>query len=152
MVRKSVKGSMTVEASVVLPILVYILLLIVYLSFYVYSRYALSLDAYISVFRGSRSNLLTENTYETVDNTMEDLTKEPLPGLGGIRYEIESGIWKNAIEVKSSIRIPFAQSVINRIYPVRINIYAERTEPALFLRNCRKIEKLLSAKQPAGQT
>lgn len=141
MLQKSVKGSVTIEASVVLPLLIYSLLLIVYLSFYMYSRYALSLDAYSSVFRGSRSNLLTENAYETVDNAMGDFIKEPLPGLGGIRYEIESGMWKNVIEVKSSIRIPFAQSVINRIYPVHIRISAERTEPALFLRSCRKIER-----------
>lgn len=141
MMRKELKGSVTVEASVVLPMIVYILLLVVYLAFYQYSNYALAADGYVSAFRGSRANLLAGNSDQTVCAAMEQFMKEPLPGVGGVSYETKSGMWRNEITIKGSIRIPFAQSVIAGKYPISMNVYAQRTEPALFLRNCRKIEE-----------
>ena len=137
------KGSFTIEAAIVLPLIVYVLLLVIYIGFYVYSSYALTLDAYISVFRGSRANLQKENAHQVTEETMKTALQEELPAMGNIAYDIQSDTWKNSITVKGMRKIPFMQSVISRWIPLHISRYAERTEPVFFLRNCRKLKAVL---------
>lgn len=141
-IKRELKGSFTVEAAIVLPIILYVLLLIVYGAFYAYSSYTLSLNAYISVFRGSRTNLLKENAYQTTEESMKIFIQKELPAVTGIQYEIQSNLQRNDIEVEAKIQIPFMQSIMQAVWPVRISRYAKRTDPVFFLRNCRKVETL----------
>lgn len=144
---KGLRGSFTVEAAIVLPMIVYVLLLIVYGAFYLYSSYTLSLHAYISVFRGSRANLLQRNAYQITEQSMQTFVQEELPAVTKIRYETAADMWDNEIEVSAEMRIPFAQSVIQKLFAMKINRYAERTDPMFFLRNCRKIKALYTERQ-----
>lgn len=142
-----IKGSFTIEAAIVLPIIIYVLLLIVYGAFYAYSSYTLSLNAYISVFRGSRANLLKENAYHITEEAMKSFVQKELPAATNIQYEIQSDLQRNDIEVKAKIRIPFMQPLMQSIWPVYINRYAKRTDPVFFLRNCRSMEALYRERQ-----
>lgn len=146
-IAKGMKGSFTIEASVILPLIVYILLLVVYLSFYLYSSYVLSLDAYMSVFRGSRADMLCDNAYQVTEKAMQTFLTEQLPAVGDIEYNIQSTMWKTRMEVQGKVKIPFLQTVWNHIFPLYIVRYAERTEPVFFLRNCRKIQAGLTERQ-----
>lgn len=51
---KAFKGYMTLEASLVMPMVICVLVLIIYFSFYLYGRCVLSQDVYILAFRASQ--------------------------------------------------------------------------------------------------
>ncbi len=136
------KGSFTIEAAVVLPVVLYVLLLVVYSALYLYSSYTLSLGAYISAFRGSRANLLKEDGCQAAARTMQGLTSEKLPAVENVQYMAEGNLWKNSVEAKTKIQIPFMQPILQKRFAVQIKRESGRIDPAFFLRNCRKVKAL----------
>ena len=137
--KDGLSGSFTVEAAIVLPIVIYILLLVVYISFYLYSNYALALHAYISAFRGSRSSV-AEAGYAVTEESMQFFLQEELPAVGEIKHNIYTSMWKTQVEIKGKSRIPFWERWIERFAPIHISSYAQRIEPVSFIRNCRRLE------------
>ncbi len=49
------KGYMTLEASLVMPVVICVIVLIIYFTYYLYGRCMLSQDTYILAFRATRT-------------------------------------------------------------------------------------------------
>ncbi len=54
--KRKVNGYLTVEASMIMPLVIFLMALLIYLTFFLYNRCVLSQDAYILAFRGSISD------------------------------------------------------------------------------------------------
>ncbi len=64
---KKAEGYFTVEASLVMPLVIFLIGFIFYLTFYLYNRCAIAQDTYVLAFRGSLcSNLCCEKSPEEV--------------------------------------------------------------------------------------
>lgn len=64
---KKVKGYFTVEASLVMPLVIFLIGFVFYLTFYLYNRCVIAQDTYVLAFRGSLcSNFCCEKNPEEV--------------------------------------------------------------------------------------
>lgn len=63
---KSLNGYFSVEASLVLPVVLFLYLLIVIAGIYLYDRCVISQDSYLLVFRGSRFTGASKNYGEII--------------------------------------------------------------------------------------
>lgn len=66
------KGYMTVEASLVMPIVLMLCFLILLTAFFLYNRCAVSQDLYLLSFRGSRLTYAEENYGEVIYSIAKD--------------------------------------------------------------------------------
>lgn len=73
--RKSLKGYMTVEASYVMPIVIFLYLLIIFCGFFLYNRCVMSQNNYLLALRGSRFTNAGNNYGEVVYGDRKE--KEP---------------------------------------------------------------------------
>lgn len=70
--RKSLKGYMTVEASYVMPIVIFLYLLIILCGFFLYNRCVMSQNNYLLALRGSRFTEAGNNYGEVVYGDMNE--------------------------------------------------------------------------------
>ncbi len=72
---KGFRGYLTVEASFVMPIVIWIYLLVILCGFYLYNRCVMSQNDYLLAFRGSRFTDARENYGEVIYGDAKE--KEP---------------------------------------------------------------------------
>ena len=134
------KASFTIEASFILPLIVYLVWNIVYLSFFLYNRSILLQGSYCTALR-------TERLYGTEDENREEAeakyrlaVKEKIAG-GAIAEEKQ--VTKNEVTVlsKLDIRAPGEQFFWSNWHGEERQT-AEKFQPVTFIRNCRKTENI----------
>lgn len=146
------KGSFTIEASIIIPIIIMITVMIIYVSFFLYNRCIISQKSYIVAFRGSM--------YE------EGFTDPVLDRIGFIKREKESLYGNKLIAIKSFqtkcdvqdksiavhteayIKVPFSlllkrQGFYNG-WIIKEQKKARIIKEIDFIRNCRKLEKIIT--------
>lgn len=69
---KKVKGYLTVEASFVMPIVLFLYLLVILLAFFLYNRCVISQDLYLLALRGSRFTDRSSLYGEVIYGEMEE--------------------------------------------------------------------------------
>ncbi|MGN0377113.1 MAG: TadE family protein [Suilimivivens sp.] len=85
---RCLKGYLTVEASFIMPWVVFLYLLIILCGFYLYDRCVISQDNYLLAFRGSRFTDAGENYGEVIYGDMRE--KEPDTGYIEDRLEYKA--------------------------------------------------------------
>lgn len=74
MLNKKVNGYMTVEASFVMPVVLFLYLLVILLAFFLYNRCVISQDLYLLALRGSRFTDRSSFYGEVIYGEMEEKT------------------------------------------------------------------------------
>lgn len=82
------KGSYTVEASFLLPMILSVIVVLIYLSFYIHDRSVLSSAAYQASLRGSQL-ISGENVMETVTQSAHQLIQNRLLGTSEVAADIQ---------------------------------------------------------------
>lgn len=137
-VSKLKRGSSTVEAAYLIPMLVMLTALLIYLSFFLYNRLILTEAAYISVLRGSRPEYKTaKECYRKTEESLNDLLSGKL--LAQKEYEKKAEVTGTKVEVTLRIKqkLPFWKSQPE--YHVKKS--AARLNPYEFIRECRRFLK-----------
>lgn len=85
--RKVLKGSYTIEASFLLPMILTVIVVIIYLGFYLHDRAVLNCAAYTSALRGSQM-INGEDIYSEVEKCTHKLIENRLIGTDEPQVEI----------------------------------------------------------------
>ncbi len=141
------KGSYTVEASFLLPMILTVIVLIIYLAFFLHDRQVLYSAAYTSALRGSQL-INGEDIYSQVEKSAGELIKNRLIGTGGLRTDIEINSDRITVAYDGSMRIP-AGALLCRylnggkeVLDVRAKAESKCVNPAGFIRKCRIVENM----------
>lgn len=145
------RGSATVEAAVIVPIIFVILWLVIYMGLYLYDRNVVYFDAYLSAFRAAElTETDNEEAYSEAAAQMEQAIEGQLIALPEITQEI-TVTWKGVqITYSGEVVVPVMQNGLLfeewGSYAFAGEAHAERHRPVTFIRRCRALEKLAEQK------
>lgn len=141
--RKLLQAYFTLEASLLLPFVLGIILMIVYLWFFQYDRCLLEQDMGALALRGSASVLEEKETrMRWLEGQEKKREKEKYVGWeeGNVEMKLE----KNILKVEGSGRVRFPFSGMNfwreaTVWEAEAAYENRITSPVLFVRTCRKL-------------
>ena len=149
------KGSYTVEASFLMPMILTVIVLIIYLAFFLHDRALLQSAAYTSCLRGSQMTE-GEDVYAQVEKSSRELIRNRLLATGSVETDIEIGSDRISVSYRGMLKIPAGTLLSRLIAPGRENIQvcadatADCFNPVGFVRKCRILESWGSALGNAG--
>lgn len=103
--KRWLKGSYTVEASFLLPMILSVIVLIIYLSFYLHDRAVLSSAAYTAALRGSQMRA-GDNVAGDVSAQAQELIRNRLLGTSDVETDVECNSGSIVVSYGGTIRIP----------------------------------------------
>ena len=144
---KKIKGSSTIEASLIMPIILTILFLVIYLSLFLYARAGSVRLGYIAVLRASQLETETKSTREAFARKEFIKLKEE-NYLGNILCEGKVSTNEDIIEIYVETTEKLSNVIFvggsmygDKFYDVSTFV-AKTNHPVTFIRKCRKIQKL----------
>lgn len=141
------QGYFSVEAALIMPIVLYSLIFVIYIGFFQYNRCLLLQDSYRMLLRGEQ--IKKDNNDEVCAELKRQdarwyYDKYMLSNFGGKTIEVSYNQIRIAQEM--SINIPFSMLqdwTKGKQWKTDIDIAVSRMRPVETIRNCRKVEALL---------
>lgn len=141
------KASTTIEASIILPMICFLIVFLFYLCFYLYNRAELSKDAYACALRGAQKETLeNKEIYKHTKEQSIDLLRERELNIASYKEKIS--VDKNMVTVTYNMvqKVPFAGSIGlltgQEAWNFTVAKSAKRLHPVSFIRSCKKIKNL----------
>lgn len=146
------KGSATVELSILMPMICVLLMVLMYLGFYLYDRTVLYADAYLAALSGVEDPALdNEEAYREAAEVLAMQMEKQLIALPEPQTEI--CVTYDGIEVTftGNVEVPILgeNSFFSEwdVFAVSGAVSASRHRPVTFIRQCRKLEKLVEDRE-----
>lgn len=157
------KGSSTIEAALIVPMILTVIFMLLYLTLFLYTKAEFTRNAYISVLRGSQAETQNQKArVKTAENMFKKLAAESYVGNGDYKQKIVTEGEKVKITIEVSHGLPrsiFMEKGLQRnAFACRMTFYAKTNHPAEFIRKCRNVKaaaakvKKGTAKTPTGDS
>jgi len=140
MFHKEKRAYMSMEAAMIMPMLIVVLVFILYIGFYFYDVCATSQFAYIAALRAGQQKEFTVEELEQYGKIqLIELLDNRLVAVDVWQEKIRVTARKIGVEVLAEIQMPFSNFISEKMGLWKININAEiiRTDPIKFIRNMR---------------
>lgn len=124
--RKEIKGSMTIEAAVIVPLILWVFMLIVLMLFYSHDKNVISVIAHETVVKASGDEAMTAEEIETY---FQKRLNGKLLLFSWVDTEIKS----------EKEEICFGGTARRHRMALKIDMKMKRTEPEKMIRNIRRI-------------
>ena len=143
---KKFNGSSTIEASLIMPVILTVLFLLIYLSLFLYARAGSVRLGYVAVLRASQMETESKKTRETLANKeFLNLKEENYLGSTVCQRKVSTTGDTISICVETNQGLPNAIFVGGRMYEDAFydasTFVAKTYHPVDFIRKCRKIQK-----------
>ncbi len=143
--RKSVmKGSFTIEAAFLFPLILTVIVMIIYAAFFLHDRSVLNAAAYQAALRGSIIRTGDAEAKVTADKAANEIIKKSIIGMTELSHNIYIDQDKIIVTYSGKLLVPAGTVFMNIKGSDSMNIavksYAKRKDPVLFVRECRIIE------------
>lgn len=147
MMKKTEKGSATVELSILMPMICTLILLLLYLGLYLYNRTVLYGAAYLAAYRSVfKANAANEDAYLVADRELQEQMDRQLVVMNGIQTDITVTYDEVLVSYEGRMEVPFIDEHSPfhdwGLFYVQEEVSAKRHKPVTFIRQCRKLEKL----------
>ncbi|MBQ9135937.1 MAG: pilus assembly protein [Lachnospiraceae bacterium] len=139
--RLSPEGYMTVEATLIMPIVLYVCIFIIYSGFFLYDRCVMKMDAYRAVLRAS-------SIYRQDSQAVYNMAWDTLDNLTGEKYIATDHQYEVAVQGKVQVRIcgqvemPFGgieEMTGVSVWSIEETAESDCISPVLFIRTCRRL-------------
>lgn len=131
---------MTVEASIIMPMIVIVLVFILYIGFYLYDVCVAGQFAYIAALRTSQQKELTMEELEAYGKKqLEELVTDRLVVTDTRQEKIKVTVRKIEVEISTMIQMPFSNFISEKmgLWKIRGNGEVVRTDPVKYIRSVR---------------
>ncbi|MCM1087962.1 MAG: pilus assembly protein [Muribaculaceae bacterium] len=145
MYKKTVKGYMTIEAAFIVPWVIFLIVFLIYVSFYFYDKCVLFQDAYTVCFRGSIQKE-EGSAAAYVQNHLSEQFGRKYFGVGSVYGEVERSGKSLKVSGRCSIKIPFRvfkDGKGNGEWEIQTEAKAQIINPTKVIRRCRMAENLV---------
>ena len=142
MFKKEKSAYMTVEASLVIPLIFGGIIFVLYIGFYLYNFVTVRQVAYIAALRGSQMKEASSSEIENfVEKQVDELLLGQILAKESIKKEVEVFTGSIKVKIYTSVKIPFAGllSITDNFWEIRGESRVNRTEPIEIIRGVRKI-------------
>lgn len=139
---KKLNGSYSIEAGLLMPFIIFIIVSIIYLTFFLYDECLMQQTAYLAGLRTSYSQGSEE---DYVQEALEYGKKRQEELLAAEGVDIRASAERNKIILRCEGRVatPFGGRFFKNAWSFKVEQRAERSRPVQLIRNCRKIESML---------
>lgn len=139
-------GSSTIEASLIMPLILTVLFLIIYLTLFLYGKAQLTRNAYAAVLRASQAEMETAQKRAAIaKKEFETLQNESyLTGIdASMDIQIKGDTVIIYVDYCHNIDSPvfIEKSLSRRAFAGSMEYKAKTNHPASFIWNCRRIEE-----------
>lgn len=142
MISAAENGYLTVEASLIMPIVLYVCIFVIYTGFFMYDRCLMRQDAYRAALMGSsiyRDN--NQNVYNTAYDAMSGFVEEKYIAA---EYKYEMTVQSTVkVLIEGSIQMPFggiAEFIGAEKWQIQETGESKCINPVIFIRTCRGLE------------
>lgn len=147
MMKKTAKGSATVELSILMPMICMLIWLLLYLGLYLYNRTVLYGAAYLAAYRSAyKADAANEDAYLIADRELQEQMDHQLVVMNGIQTDITVTYDEVLVSYEGGMEVPFLDehSPFHEwgLFRVQEEVSAKRHKPVTFIRQCRKLERL----------
>ncbi len=135
---------MTVEAALIMPIVLFVLVFVIYSGFAMYDRCVMEEDAVIAVLRGS--NLFRSTSEEIADHIQEECIRpegEEVMMLDDFQGRVRADLLKVEVTMEASVTVPFRGLLDDGgdpFWKIEVKAEAPRYHPGRFLRLIKSVE------------
>ena len=137
----------TVEASLILPMVMLVTVMMIFLAFYSYDRCILEHSAYEAALRGTGIHQTAEEAEEQVRSAAGRLVDGKLFAIHDLNYDIEVDAGKVTVNYHCVVNMPFmtwlGEYVSGADMTLNISGSAVRFRPARIIRDCRILNRLI---------
>lgn len=149
MKNKKINGYFTIEAALLMPVFLCVTVLLCYLAFYMCNRVVLLRDTYVTGLRGSLRQEMTNKEVAAYALQQSEGLAEKYYAVSQMNRKVQVNGKEIVVEIECEMQIPFDvfiwmdRGVVNREWKIKEKKIIDRTNPAAFIRTCRKIEKVM---------
>lgn len=140
MFRKEKRGYMTIEATMIMPLIIVGIVFIIYVGFYLYDVSVIRQISYVAALRASRQTDFTSAQMEQyAKNQLKELIDKRLLAVETWRDEIKVNSRTVRISVSAAVQMPFSGFISEKLDLWRIESEAEvtRINPVKYIRTLR---------------
>lgn len=141
-------GYMTLEASFLVTWVIFLMVFLIYLSFYLYDRCVLFQDAYAVCFRGSIQK--EEEPLNYVNAHMDKQFGKKYFGVGKVDMSVEQSGGEISVFAACKVKIPFHHFVTlaeRNEWQIQTEAKAQILNPTKIIRKCRMVGNVLERLQ-----
>lgn len=142
MFKKEEKAYMTIEASLILPLIIGGIIFVLYLGIFLYNSCTIKQTANIAALRGSQMKNMSQKEMETyVEKQIDELLFQQILARENIKKEIDISMGKVTVKMGTDVKMPFADLLSEKIgfWKIKGEGYANRVDPIEIIRGVRKI-------------
>lgn len=141
------KGSYTVEASLLFPFILSVIVFIMYMSFFLHDRCVMNQSAYQAALRASRVKTGDNKVMSTAERAAGELMEKTVLATTGVTHSIDISGSEIKVRYEGTLKIP-AGTLFMNIYgsdgiKVEGSGSAKRKDPIKFIRQCRIVENMI---------
>ena len=144
MCKGSKNAYMTVEASMIFPIIFGGILFTVYLGLYLYNVGVIKQVSYIAALRGSQLTQASSKQIELyVEEELEKLIKDKILGTGEIEKDIRISVNKIKVKIEMKMTVPFMEGIPwgKELWNIKSEVKVNRINPVDIIRGVRRINE-----------
>ena len=135
---RKLKGSYTVEASLLFPFILTVLVLIIYLSFFIHDRQLMQAAAYTSALRGSQIIDNRQDVFTKVEESSKEILENRLLAVRNQTTDIQITGQKISVTIEGAVMIPVGTRLIKAMgkdnIPIKVTSTAKRIDDVKFIR------------------
>lgn len=151
MAASSMKGSYTIEAAVIVPLCVWVIVIIISCAFYEYDSCSMWQKSYVAALRGEVQGLVYADQQQIAQESMRRYSREEIWWMEEIQCEAEAD-WKGVrTRMQGRLRVPVDGSLFQTLWQAKIKSSVDRLKPVGFIRACNKAESLRKWLQAGGE-
>lgn len=144
MCKNTKKAYITIEASMVFPLVLGGIIFIIYLGFYLYNASVIKQVSYIAALRGSQLRERSSEQIKTyIEEQLQQLSEEKLLTGREIKQEIAVSFYEIKVKVKMDMTPWFLRGVpyMDKIWEIKKEAKVSRINPVDIIRGVRKINE-----------
>lgn len=104
----SVRGSLTLEAAMIMPVIVFVQVLCIYMSVYVYNSLLISQVSYLACLRAVQTKEENNEVLAAeVEREIANLLQDELIFMKDLQWDIQVSLFTVSLDIRASMEFPF---------------------------------------------
>ena len=141
------EGSYTVEASLLFPFILSVIVFIMYMSFFFHDRCVMNQSAYQAALRASRVKTGDNAVMGTAERAANELMNRTVLATSDVTHSIDISGSEVQVRYEGTLKIPAGVLFMDIYGSDGIKVSgkgcAKRKDPVKFIRQCRVVEKMV---------
>lgn len=148
--KREIKGSYTIEAAVIMPLVLWVIVIIMYGAYFGYDVCCVQQGTYIAALRGEQQGGSSSVKQQTAAQRLEQYIREELWMVENMECRAETEYRSVRTWVKGNLHVPVDHHLFQTLWKLEAQSQVDRLRPVTFIRTCNKAESMGEWLQTGG--